>query len=149
MIVFEKGNLRIAVTYVALQVVIWAKCALFFALYGAGRVAKSNEFLFPADAIAFNFFFHEAMHIAIGVLALLFGKNLKKIEWLKLVAIVFVAVFIHNLAYWFTWSHASISYSVFDFATDSVILLAVILVGYVLGKSWTQFKKRKHTNEKI
>ena len=147
--VFENGNLKVAITYVVLQSIIWIKCTAFYLLYGAGRVARFNEFLFPADAIAFNFFFHEAMHIAIGVLALLFGKNLKKIEWLKLVAVVFAAVFIHNLAYWFTWSHANISYSTFDFASDSMILLAVILVGYVLGKSWARFKKRKHANEKI
>ena len=147
--VFEKGNLKIAITYVVLQVIIWIKCTAFYLLYGAGRVARFNEFLFPADAISFNFFFHEAMHIAIGVLALLFGKNLKKIEWLKLVAVVFGAVVIHNLAYWVTFSHESIAYSAFDFANDSVILLAVILVGYLLGKSWTRFKKRKQANEKI
>ncbi len=140
---FENGNLKIAITYVALQVIIWIKCTAFYLLYGAGRVANFNSFLFTADAISFNFFFHEVMHIAIGVLALLFGKNLKKLEWIKLVAVVFVAVFVHNLAYWFTWSHASIAYSMFDFASDSVILLAVVLVGYVLGKSWTRFKKQK------
>ncbi len=147
--VFENGNLKVAITYVVLQVIIWVKCAAFYLLYGAGSVASFNRFLFPANAIAFSFFFHEAMHVAIGILALLFGKNLKKIEWLKLVAIIFVAVFIHNLAYWFTLSHASISYSAFDFARDSVILLIVVLVGYALGKSWASFKKQKQAKEKI
>ena len=147
--VFKNKNLKVAITYVVLQVIIWIKCAAFYLLYGAGRVARFNAFLFPADAIAFNFFFHEAMHIAIGILALLFGKNLKKIEWLKLVAVVFVAVFIHNLAYWFTLSHASIAYSVIDFASDSVILFAVVLAGYLLNKLWIRFKKRKGAKEKI
>lgn len=146
---FENGNLKVAITYVILQVIIWIKCTAFYLLYGAGRVAKFNVFLFPTGAIEFNFFFHEFMHVAIGILALLFGKNLKKIEWLKLVAAVFVAVFIHNLAYWFSGSHANIFYSTFDFVIDSAILLAVILVGYVLGKSWARFKKQKHANEKI
>ena len=146
---FEKGNLKIAIVYVLLQVVIWIKCAGFYLLYGAGRVASFNSFLFPADAIAFNFFFHEAMHVAIGVLALLFGKNLKKIEWLKLVAVIFIAVFIHNLAYWFTWSHESIAYSAFDFASDSAILFVVVLIGYVLNKLWMLLKKRKGAKEKI
>ena len=147
--VFENGNLKIAITYVVLQVIIWIKCTAFYLLYGAGRVASFNSFLFPTDAIGFNFFFHEAMHIAIGVLALLFGKNLKKIEWFKLVAVVFVAVFIHNIAYWLSFSHESLAYSAFDFTSDSVILLTVILVGYVLGKLWTHFKKRKQAKEKI
>ncbi len=147
--VFEKGNLKVAIVYVALQVIIWIKCAAFYLLYGAGRVANFNSFLFPADAIAFNFFFHEAMHVGIGILALLFGKNLKKIEWIKLIAVIFVAVIIHNLAYWFTWSHASIAYSVFDFASDSLMLLGVVLAGYLLNKIWMLLKKRKCSKEKI
>ncbi len=141
--VFENGNLKVAIVYVVLQVIIWIKCTAFYLLYGAGRVAKFNSFLFPADAIAFNLFFHEAMHVAIAILALWFGKNLKKLEWIKLVAVVFVAVFIHNLAYWFTWSHANIAYSAVDFANDSVTLFAVVVVGYALNKIWIWFKQNK------
>ena len=147
--VFEKGNLKVAIVYVVLQVIIWIKCAVFFYLYGNGSVTMFNRFLFPANAIAFSFFFHEAMHVAIGILALLFGKNLKKIEWTKLVAVIFAAVFIHNLAYWFTRTHTSIAFSAFDFASDSTILLAAVLAGYALNIIWMLMKKRKSAKEKI
>jgi len=141
--VLENGNLKVVLVYVALQVVIWAKSAVFFALYGAGRVANFNAYLFPQDAIALNFFFQEAMHVAIGILALLFGKNIGRIEWAKLVAVIFVAVFIHNLAYWFTNSHISVAYSAYDFASDSAMLLAAVLAGYVLKKIWLDFAKKR------
>lgn len=140
--VFENGNLRVAIVYVALQVVIWIKCAAFFAIYGAGRVADFNAYLFPPDAVVFNFFFHEGMHVAIGILALLFGKNLKRIEWIKLVAVIFVAVLVHNLAYWFTNTHISVAYSAYDFSSDSVMLLAAVLAGYALKKAWMRFGKK-------
>lgn len=143
-----KQNLRIAVVYVALQVVIWIKCTAFFLLYGAGRVSYFSSYLFPPDAIAFNLFFHEAMHVAIGILALLFGKNLQRIEWAKLAAVIFTAVFIHNLAYWFTNSHISVAYSAYDFASDFVLLFAAVLAGYALKKIWRRFRAGK-LQEKI
>jgi hypothetical protein len=146
--VFGNGNLKVALVYVALQIVIWIKCAAFFLIYGAGRVANFNAYLFPAGAIEFNWFFHEAMHVAILILALLFGKNLQKIEWLKLTAVMFIAVFLHNLAYWFTNSHASIAYSAYDFTSDSVMLFAAVLAGYVLKKIWLRLGK-KPLQEKI
>jgi hypothetical protein len=110
-------------------------------LYGAGRVANFNAYLFPEAAVSFNFFFHEAMHVAIFVLALLFGKNLKRVEWAKLVGVVIVAVFLHNLAYWFTNAHSSFAYTVYDFFSDSAMLLAAVLAGYVLKKLWPRFSK--------
>ena len=134
-----KGKLRkIAAVYIALQVVIWVKSFAFFSLYGFGRVARFNRQFFSQDVILFDFLFHEAMHIGIGLLALWFGKNLKKLELLKLFAIVFIAVFLHNLAYWLTKSHKDILYSATDFASDSLILLAVIVVGYALGKKFSK-----------
>lgn len=146
--VLENGNLKVALVYVALQVAIWIKCAAFFALYGAGRVANFNVYLFPPAAVSFNFFFHEAMHVAILILALLFGKNLKRIEWAKLVAVIIIAVFIHNFVYWFTNSHVSLAYSAYDLASDSVMLLAAVLTGYVLKKLWPRFTKER-LEEKI
>lgn len=134
---FGKNSL-VAAVYLLLQAVIWIKCWVFFALYGAGRVMAANSFLFPQDAVVFNYYFHEAMHVAIGILALLFGKNLKKIEWLRLIAIIFGAVAVHNVAYWFTWSHPNILYSVYDFCYDSTLLLVVVLVGYFLGKIFSR-----------
>ncbi|MFA4855527.1 MAG: hypothetical protein WC634_03000 [archaeon] len=146
--VLENGNLKVAIVYVALQVLIWIKCAAFFVIYGAGRVTNFNAYLFPPDAVFFNWVFHETMHVAILVLALLFGKNLKRVEWLKLVATVFVAVAVHNVAYWFTNSHSSVAYSAVDFASDSVLLFAAVLAGYALKKTWMHFGK-KSGREKV
>lgn len=141
--VLENSNLKVALVYVALQAAIGVKCAAFFALYGAGRVAKFNAYLFPPNAVMFNLFFHEAIYVAILVLALLFGKNLKRIEWLKLAAVILIAATAHNAAYWFTNSHISAGYSANDFASDSVLLLAAVLAGYALKKIWQRFAKKR------
>ena len=143
---FGKNSL-IAAVYLLLQVAIWIKCTAFFALYGAGRVAQFNSYLFPLEAVQFNFFFHETMHIAIAVLALLFGKNLEKIRPLKLVATVFAAVAVHNVAYWFTNSHQSLLYSAYDFSYDSTLLLVVVLAGYFLKKIFA--RRKAGANKKL
>ena len=131
----NKKLVRIALWYVLLQAIIWVKCAWFFALFGHGRAALFNLAAFSQEALVFNFWFHEAMHVGIGILALLFGKNLKRLEWVKLVAIIFVAVALHNVGYWLTKSHHSVGYSAFDFASDSVLLFAFVVAGF----AWTKF----------
>jgi hypothetical protein len=125
---------KIALWYMLLQAIIWIKSALFFAWFGYGRAALFNIQAFTPEALAFNFWFHEAMHLGIAVLALLFGKNLKKLEGVKLAAIIFVAVGLHNLAYWFTRSHPSMLYNALDFVSDSAVLLAVVVAGFVFKR---------------
>jgi len=140
---FDEKLKKIGLAYIALQVIILAKCAWFFALYGFGRVDSWNAAFFPANTVFLDFVFHEAMHVGIGILALWFGKNLKRIEWIKLVVVVFVAVALHNVGYWFSSSHAGIVYSAVDFAKDSAILLAFVVVGFFLARAWTRQKSRK------
>ncbi len=135
----DKKLVRIALWYVLLQTIIWAKCTLFFALFGHGRTALFNLAAFSQEALVLNFWFHEAMHVGIAILALLFGKNLKKLEWAKLAAIVFVAVALHNVGYWLTESHSSIGYSVFDFAFDSTVLFAVVVAAF----AWRKFSAKR------
>ncbi len=146
---FNRKLRRIATAYLALQLVIWVKCAAFFSLYGFGKVARFNKAFFPAEAITFNFFFHEAMHVGIAVLALLFGKNMRRLEWLKLVAVVFIAVALHNFAYWFSKSHPSLAFNVQDFVSDSVLLLAFVVAGFLLNKSWRRRKQANAAKQKI
>jgi len=130
----SKGQWKIAIVYTVLQLVIWVKTVLYFLQYGGGRVADFSLAAFPAEAVLWDFVFHEAMHVSIGILALLFGARIKRIEWPKLVVIVFIAVAVHNFAYWLTASHPSIGISAIDFARDCVILLAFILAGFAFNK---------------
>ncbi len=129
---FNQKTRRIAIAYMALQVVIWAKSALFFAWFGHGKSMQFSFNDFPEGAIVFDFFFHNAVHFLIAGLALLFGASLKKIEWQKLVAIVLAAVALHNVAYWFTATMPSIEYTLFDFTRDSVMLFAFVAAGFIL-----------------
>ncbi len=138
---FNNRLRKIGLVYLALQAVIWAKCIAFFLLFGFGKSMDFNAQAFPAAALLFDFFFHNAMHVGIGILALLFGKNMQKIEWIKLVAVVFVAVALHNALYWFTASHPTAAYSAFDFARDSGLLLAFVVAGFALKKV-LQLRKR-------
>ena len=133
---FDKKMWKISAVYVLLQIVIWAKSLAFFQWHGFGRVAGFNRFAFSPEAIFFDFVFHEAMHVAIGVLALVFGARLRRLEWAKLALAVAVAVAVHNLAYWFTASHQSLSFSVIDFVSDFAILLAFVVAGYVVRRHW-------------
>jgi len=75
---FNRKERRIAIAYMALQVVLWAKCALFFAWFGHGKSMPFSFQDFPADAIQFDFFFHNAVHFLIAGLALLFGASMQE-----------------------------------------------------------------------
>ncbi len=143
---FDRKLRRIAIAYVALQAVIWAKCVLFFVWFGHGKSIPFNWRAFPENALLFDFFFHNGMHAAIAVLALLFGKNIQRIEWLKIIAVVFVAAGLHNIAYWFTASHESAWYSAVDFARDSALLFAAVSAGYLLNALWKKVKKARRND---
>ncbi|MBI4210938.1 MAG: hypothetical protein HY544_05560 [Candidatus Diapherotrites archaeon] len=125
------GQLRIAKAYAALQAIIWAKSAAFFAVFGHGKALPFSAASFPHGALLFDFWFHSAMHVLIGVLAILFGRNTEKFDLKMIVPVVFAAVALHNIGYWLTNSHPNIVYSVMDFVTDSVILAVAIFTGHL------------------
>ncbi len=151
---FNQKERRVAIAYMALQVVIWAKCALFFAWFGHGKSMQFSLQDFPADAIQFDFFFHNGVHVLIGGLALLFGASLQKIELRKLAAVVLAAaklaaivaaaVALHNVAYWFTATHLGIEYTLFDFARDFVLLFAAVAAGFLLKVIWVKIKCKQN-----
>ena len=143
---FNRRLRRIAFVYVALQVAIWIKCALFFSWFGYGKSMPFSATAFPETAIAFDFFFHNGVHFAIGILALLFGKNIHRAEWAKLAAIVLAAVAIHNAGYWFTAVHPSLAYITVDFARDSIILFCFVAAGHLLGRLWETARSKKQKN---
>lgn len=147
----DKKNTKIALVYMLLQAVIWIKSAAYFSMFGHGKVLSSSRSLFPQEALFFDFLFHEFMHVAIGILALSFGKNFEKLEWLKLVGMIAIAVFFHNVGYWFTASHPNIAYSVIDFIRDTIILLAFVVAGFYLKKPLTKLESfaRKHLSPRM
>ncbi|HLC93297.1 MAG TPA: hypothetical protein VJH23_06345 [archaeon] len=121
-------------SYISLQIIIWAKCAIFFLLFGHGAVGVFNSGSFPQQAILLDYAFHTLAHIAIAILALVYGFLMKGFDILRLSKIVFIAVFLHNLGYWLTFSHPSALYSIADFGRDFLVLFIVIAAGFVLGK---------------
>ncbi len=136
-----RRTLIIALAYLAVQAVVWAKSLYFFSLYGHGKSAVFSLDAFPAEALQFEHFFHNGVHVAIGVVALLFGMNLKRIDCVKLLAIVFIAVGLHNVGYWLTFSHPSPIHSIVDFTRDSLLLLAFIVAGFSLKKIFARRMK--------
>ncbi len=131
---------KIALVYVALQALIGAKSFAYFYWFGFGAVNEFNQVLFSGPAILFDFFFHEAMHAAIGLLALSFGKNLAKVEWSRLAPEILFAVAIHNVGYWLTRVHQSPLNSAKDFVSDFVLVFAFVLVGFSLRRQINRFK---------
>ncbi len=125
---------KIEFAYIAIQVAIWSKCSVFFLLFGHGKVLPFNVSAFPKSALFFDWIFHALGHFAIGVLALLYGFSLKEFRLLHIVPRVFAAVLLHNVAYWFTYSHPTVLYSAVDFGSDSAILLSAVFAGFILGK---------------
>lgn len=138
-----KRNMKIALAYAALQAVIWAKSAFFFAWFGHGKALQFSRTAFPPGALLFDYYFHETMHVLVAILALLFGAGIQRIRWRRLAAVVAVAVVLHDAAYWLTASHPSLLYSAQDFATDSVLLAAFIIAGYAIKKA---LSKREQKN---
>ena len=125
---------KIAIAYIVLQAIIWVKCAAFFSLYGYGQIMPFNAHAFTKAAWLFDYVFHEGMHAGIGILALLFGKNMQRLEKRKLLAIIFVAVALHNVGYWLTRGHPSIAYSLLDIVRDVAILFAFVVAGHALER---------------
>lgn len=131
---------RIGAAYVALQLLIWAKCTAFFLFYGHGKAMLFSAASFPEGVLFYDWLFHELMHVSIGVLALLYGKNLSEFRVRRVLPRILLAVFIHNLFYWLTATHPSTLYSVLDFGSDSIILLSAVFAGFLLGK-WDKVSK--------
>ena len=137
-----RNALRAAWAYAAIQAAIWAKCALFFLWFGRGKVMQFSIGLFPQNAVFFDYYFHETMHVLIGICALWFGKNIQRFEVPKVAVIVLAAVALHNGIYWLTASHPSHAYSAVDFARDSILLFAFVAGGYAIGRiAWKRKQK--------
>ncbi len=148
----EKLFLRDWMFYVTIQALILVKVIVFFFLFGHGAASFGQPFIlslpligvpvFSNPFIVWEFFFHQLMHVFILFWTLLLAKHVVKVNWLDLGKLFFAAVVLHNVGYWFTSSHASLFYSLKDFATDFVFLalfFALFRLGFNLvpqSKKW-------------
>ncbi len=97
-----------AAFYALIQVIIWIKVAIFFSLYGHGYFVAGTfapfiaPQLFTVPHLLFDYIFHQVMHLLIFVALLLFARRIKQPNNLQLAVFFAVAVFLHNVGYWFT-----------------------------------------------
>lgn len=97
-----------AAFYTVIQVIIWIKVAIFFSLYGHGYFVAGPFAPFIAPQLLavphlfFDYMFHQTMHVLIFVALLLFARRIEKPNNLQLAVFFSVAVFLHNVGYWFT-----------------------------------------------
>ena len=107
-----------ALFYIAIQVVLWLKVALFYYLYGQGILLRLIEptytlapllapQVFTSNLLVFDWLFHQAVHLALAVSIFLFARRVKKINLTELVPLVLIADVLHNVGYWFTNSFTS------------------------------------------
>jgi len=151
--VLSDGEKKIALYYACLQAIIWLKCAVFFILFGRGKVMAFSAREFPAWVLLPDWIFHTGVHIFVAILALAFGARTQdpKKNGARLIAIIFAAVFLHNVGYWLTNAYPGVAYILRDFVVDSGLLLIAVLAGHYGGKlAWkmSKFLSPSNINEK-
>lgn len=124
----------LAFFYFLTQQIIWIKSIWFYSLFGFGKVLHHSIAFFPEWAVMFDFLFHSAAHIIIGITALMYGYKLKILKATNLTLVVISAVLLHNFFYYLTYSHPDIYYSIKDFVIDSIILMTTIFAGFLIHK---------------
>ena len=130
-----RGNVqRLFFLYIALQAIIWLKVAVFFFLFGTGVLASSLSRVLSGAASfpqLFDFAFHQSMHVLIFCIAVWFGSHAGRLPLKKSLALMLVAVALHNVAYWFTTPFGAV-FNAFDFIGDFAVLSLVILASHWL-----------------
>lgn len=117
-----------ALFYVALQVIIWIKVFFFYSLYGHGYFVPSvfvpfiAPHLLAAPHLLFDYVFHQVLHFLILIALFLFARRIANPNVLQLIFFFAVAVFLHNVGYWFTNSYDSFGEIVVDAALDFALL---------------------------
>ncbi len=132
--------------YTAIQATIFVKVIIFVAVFGAGisyagqPLALDLPFIampvFGNTIHAFDYFFHQLMHVLIFFWMFLLAKHVKAFKPLELALLFLLADVMHNIGYWLTYSHPSVAFSIRDFFTDYValwlfFLLCAALVNFV------------------
>ncbi len=118
--------------YVSIQVVIWIKVFITFLFFGHGIAYMAQPVLihlpftyvpvFQNTFQVWEWLFHQLMHVGIALWAFLLAKHVQKIKFFEMATLFLVAVVLHNVGYWLTFSHPSLAYSARDFLVDYVTL---------------------------
>lgn len=148
----EKLFKKHALFYVAVQVVLWLKVALFYYLYGQGILLRLIEpsytlapllmpQVFTSNLLIADWLFHTAVHIALGVMFYLFARRAKSIKLVELVPLVLIADALHNVGYWFTNSFSSSLGMALDFVDDFVLMTLFIYLFAFLSRRYKWFGK--------
>lgn len=138
--------------YIAIQIVLWVKLAIFYFLFGQGILLRLLEpqytfapFLAPqvftSNLLVLDWFFHTTVHVALGVMFYLFARRMgKSIKLTELVPLVLAADALHNVGYWFTNSFTSFNGLALDFVDDFVLMTLFIYLFYFLSKRYKWFR---------
>jgi hypothetical protein len=139
--------------FVSIQAIIFVKVVAFFIFFGHGisyygqPIALNIPFItmpvFANLVQVWEYFFHQLMHALIAVWMFLLVKHMKVFDGKGLVKLFFIATILHNVGYWFTAAHPSISFSIRDFLTDYLALVVFFGIFWVMVKLFPALKKWK------
>jgi len=149
----EKIFVRDFAFYLSIQIVIWFKVILTFFLFGKGisfsglpiavHLPFSSIFVFQNVYQVWEWGFHFLMHFFIAVWVFLLVKHVQKIVLHELIFLGGLAVFLHNVAYWFTRSHMSWRFSVWDILADFFSLVFFFVLFMILFRVFPSLRKKK------
>lgn len=138
--------------YVAIQIVLWVKLAVFYFLYGQGILLRLIEptytfapllmpQVFTSNLLVLDWLFHQLIHLSLGVMVFLFARRVKALSLGQLFSIVLAADVLHNFGYWLTNSFSSSLEMYLDFVDDFVLMALFIYLFHFLCKRYKWFGK--------
>lgn len=141
----EKIFVRDFVWYVSIQVVIWIKVLATFLAFGMGIAYSAQPVLihlpfvfvpvFQNSFQVWEWLFHQVMHFGIALWVFLLAKHVQKIKFFEIATLFLVAVVLHNIGYWLTFSHPSLAYSANDFLFDFIALWGFFIFFTIVMRS--------------
>ncbi len=128
---------RLAWFYIAIQVAIWVKVALFFAWTGRGMTPEHIDWFsfeslldptrlitlpFASPLVFADVLFHQIAHFLILVNVFFLAQQTRRFNGLTLGVLFILAAVLHNIGYWLTGVFVSVPEAAADFAMDVVLL---------------------------
>jgi hypothetical protein len=149
----DKVFVRDFAFYLAIQILIWFKVVVTFFFFGKGisyfglpiavHIPFSSIPYFANAYQVWEWGFHFLMHFFIAAWVFLLVKHLKKTVLHELIFLGGLAVFLHNVAYWFTRSHASWRFSVWDLLVDYSALALFFILFWIVLRVFPSLQKMK------
>ncbi len=148
----ENSFKKHALLYIGIQVVLWAKVALFFYLYGKGVLLQVIEpfytfapilmpGIFASPLLVADWAFHQLIHLSLAVMIFLFARRAPAPKIVQVIPIVLVADILHNVGYWFTNTFATTLDLVVDFGEDFFLFIVFYYLFAYAHKRYKWFGK--------